>query len=159
MAYPLQLPHEPSRAASGPVGRGEPDVTVDWLSIEEDLDIVRHTKANLLLIGPDWLVTELARRIIADVVNSIIDVTGERRPPHPSRLPRRDAVLLRDIHKLDADGQAALFEGLESMNGQPQIVCTASPSLPALVASGRFDARLYYRLNTVCIDVSSRPRG
>ena len=146
-------------AASGPIGKGEPDVTVDWKAIEEDLAIVRHTRANLLLMGPEWLVTELARRLVADAVNRIFDGScNVRQPGRPSPMRSHDTVVLRDIHKLDADGQAALLDTLEATTGEQQIICTASASLPALVASGRFDARLYYRLNTVCIDLSTSLR-
>ena len=59
--------------------------------------------------------------------------------------------MFRDIDELDADGQALLFDWLESASAERQIVCTASDSLLPLVNAGAFDPGLYYRLNTVSI--------
>jgi hypothetical protein len=134
----------------------ESEVTVDGTSFEDDLDIVRSTRANLLIIGPDWLVIDVLRRVIGDVPYRTIVSACDPRPLRLPLLPLPGSTLvLRDIDKLDAEGQAALFEWLERANGEQQIVCTGSESLPSLVNSGDFDPRLYYRLNTICIDLSN----
>jgi hypothetical protein len=131
----------------------EAETGVDWASVEDALDIVRSTKSNLLVIGPDWLVADVVRWVIADAPYSIIVS-----PREAGRLPALPlpgcTLVLRDIDELDANGQAALCTWLERANGEQQIVCTASGLLPSLIRSGEFDSQLYYRLNIVCINLS-----
>ena len=80
MKDPVQLlSHKHAKAASRPVMKREPDVAVDWTSVEHDLDIVRSTRSNLVIIGADLLVTDVLRRVIA---------------AHPCALPRGRALVL-----------------------------------------------------------------
>ncbi len=154
LAYPLQLlSHDHSKVASHAAGNRESEPMVDWTSVEDDLDLVRRTRTNLLVIGPDRLVIDVVSRVIADVPYGIIPCTAHR-VRLPAALPRGSTLVLRDVDELDAHGQTALFEWLEHRNGEPQIVCTGSGLLPLLISTGRFDPRLYYRLNVVCIDLS-----
>ena len=85
----------------------EPDVAVDWTSVEHDLDIVRSTRSNLVIIGPDLLVTDVLRSVIAAAQYSIIVSACDPRPLRLPAVPLPGATLvLRDIDKLDADDQA-----------------------------------------------------
>ena len=156
MPDPIQLlSHKQSKAASRPMAKREPEVPVDWRMVEHDLAIVRSFRANLLVIGPDSLVTDVLRSAIADVPHRIVVSACDSRPLRLPALPLAGSTLvLRDIDELDADGQANQFEWLERANGELQIVCTGSGLLPSLMNSGDFDPRLYYRLNIVCIDLS-----
>jgi transcriptional regulator of acetoin/glycerol metabolism len=47
-----------------------------------------------------------------------------------------------------------LFEWLDSTSSGTQVVSTASAPLLPLVEAGAFDDALYYRLNTVYVDLS-----
>jgi Sigma-54 interaction domain len=133
-----------------------PAMAVDWTLVEHDLDIVRSFRANLLVIGPDWLVADVLRSAISDVTHSITMSAGDPRPLRLPVVPLPGCTLvLRDIDELDADGQAALFDWLGRANGEQQVVCTGSGLLPSLMTSGEFDPRLFYRLNIVCIDLSN----
>ena len=123
----------------------------DWASVEDDLDIVADTKANLLVIGPECPVMNVIRRVIADVPASIvIPCQAGRLPLSRSSLPP-GTLVFRDVDSLDADGQALLFDWLESAGAERQIVSTAAAPLLPLVDAGAFDSRLYYRLNTIYI--------
>lgn len=154
MAYPYRLLSQERVETSSRAPRDpNRDEAVDWASVEDDLDAVRHTKVNLLVIGPDCLVMNVIRRVIADVPASIVIPCETGRLPL-SRLSLPPGTLVfRDVDALDADGQALVFEWLESASSERQIVSTASASLLPLVDAGAFDRRLYYRLNTVYINL------
>ena len=131
-------------------GHHGPDETIDWSSIEIDLDVVLRTKANLLVIGPEYFVTNVIRRILVDLPANFVSPCAAGRLPLSLQLLPPGTLVFRDIDELDADGQALLFDWLESASADRQIVCTATSLLP-LVNAGAFDPRLYYRLNTVSI--------
>ena len=65
--------------------------------------------------------------------------------------------MLHDTGSLPADDQLRLLDWLERAEGRTQVVSTSSTPLLPLVHSGRFIDTLYYRLNTVCVDVTSTP--
>ena len=155
MAYPSRLlsrerPETSPRAAE----RCGADETVDWASVEDDLDVVRYTDVNVLVTGPECLVTKVIRRVIADVPASIvIPCQAGRLPLSRSSLPP-GTLVFRDVDALDADGQALLFDWLETTSAERQIVSTAAAPLLPLVNAGAFDPELYYRLNTVYIKLA-----
>ena len=136
---------------------GEPDESIDWASVQEDLDIVCRTRANLLIIGPPRLTMNVVRQVIADVPATIVSPAGAGRLALP-RLPLSPGIIVfRDIDALDPDNQASLFDWLEHPATERQIVCTASGPVLPLINAGAFDRELYYRLNTVSIRVGSPP--
>jgi hypothetical protein len=132
-------------------GESGADETIDWASVEEDLEIVRRTRANLLVIGPEYLVMNVISRVIADEPASIFSPCDAGRLPLSLQMLPPGAVVFRDIHQLDAASQALLFDWLESAGADRQIICTASVFLLRLVHAGTFDRRLFYCLNTVSL--------
>lgn len=152
LAYPLRLlSHERPHA----VPRAEDDHgladTIDWASIDDDLAIVRRTKANLLVTGSECLVMQVIRRVVADAPAIIvIPCEAGRLPLSPLPLPP-GILVFRDVDRLDGNGQAVLLEWLDSVNAERPIVSTASASLLPLVHSAAFDPGLYYRVNTIYI--------
>lgn len=123
----------------------------DWAAAEDDIEIVRQTRANVLVTGPEFLVMKVTRRLVADATAVVgIPCQAKPLPLFPLPVPRA-IVLFRDIDTLDAEGQAMLLEWLESVTAEQIIVSTASASLLPAVRAGRFDRQLYYRLNTVYI--------
>ena len=152
MVYPQLVSHSQPETPPQPAVEPLAKATDDWAAVEEDLDLVRNTRANLLVIGPESLVMDVVRWVIADVPASIIIGAGEAGRLRLSHLSLRGSILvLRDLDELDADGQATLYQWLDGTRGEHQIVCTASPLLLTLLNTGEFDRRLYYRLNTICI--------
>lgn len=127
------------------------DGTVNWASIEDDLDIVRRTQANLLVIGPDYFVTDVIRRVIVDLPANFVSPCKSGQFPLSLQMLPPGTLVLRDIDELGADSQALLFDWLDTASADRQIVCTASELLLPLVHAGAFDHRLYYRLNTFSI--------
>lgn len=70
-------------------------------------------------------------------------------------LPRRrvQTLILEDVASLQATEQANLLEWLAGADTPVQVVSTTTQPLFPFVASGIFDERLYYRLNTVFLQI------
>jgi DNA-binding NtrC family response regulator len=70
-------------------------------------------------------------------------------------LPQRPAgtVVVEELAALDLDQQRRLLRWLNEADERVQIVSMTSQPLYAFVEQGTFLAELYYRLNTVRIDL------
>ena len=124
----------------------------DWLSVHEDLNLARGNRANLLIVGTELLVSSLVSSLVVDV-NSHIMIRcrdGLRLPPTSSQ---PGTVVLRDVDALKKEEQLRLLDWMDSASTRIQVVSTAAAPLLRLKA-GAFDAGLYYRLNTVYIDLT-----
>jgi hypothetical protein len=62
--------------------------------------------------------------------------------------------ILHEVGSLTHTDQLRLLAWLDQNSGRTRVVCTASTSLFAQVEAGRFSDTLYYRLNTVSLDVA-----
>ena len=114
----------------------------------DDLPFLESLGANLLLTGlsgasRDRFELSLAR----GAVN-----TWE--PGKPLVLPSAGTLFLHEVGALTHDDQLRLLAWLERNTGRTRVICTASASLFAEVEAGRFIDTLYYRLNTVSLDVT-----
>jgi transcriptional regulator of acetoin/glycerol metabolism len=65
------------------------------------------------------------------------------------------ALILQDVDGLSAQEQSRLLTWVDE-RPNTQIVSTTAYRLFALVACGRFDAALYYRLNVILLNVDRR---
>ena len=75
--------------------------------------------------------------------------------PRPLELPASGggAVVLRNVCALDREEQGTLLKWLET--DRKQVVSTTTEPLFPLIAEGRFDAALYYRLNIMLMRVEA----
>jgi hypothetical protein len=78
------------------------------------------------------------------------------RPPAPLELPSGEtrALILRDAAALSGHDQRRLLEWIGG-GSRTQIISTTERPLFALVASGLFDAALYYRLNVMLLRIGA----
>ena len=119
--------------------------------LPEDCRLARAAGVNLLIVMPqgangfaELLMAELARPVVA------------WRPGERLMLPQAaqtGTLLLHDVGALSLPDQRYLIEWLQRAAGQTQVVSTTPKPLLPLVQAGTFLARLYYRLNTVCVDM------
>ena len=65
------------------------------------------------------------------------------------------ALILEDVDRVSEEEQARLLTWIDATPGA-QIVSTTAARLFTLVACGRFDPALYYRLNVVLLNVDRR---
>jgi len=69
-------------------------------------------------------------------------------------LVRAPTMVLVNVDRLDATGQRALHEWLtDAHNADSQIIALSSVALFPLVKAGVFDRQLYYRLNTIFVEL------
>lgn len=120
--------------------------------LPEDCRLARAAGVNLLIVLPqringfaELLMAELARPVVA------------WRPGERLMLPQAaqtGTLMLHNVGDLSLHDQRYLIEWLERAAGQTQVVSTTLTPLLPLVQAGTFLARLYYRLNTVCVDMN-----
>ncbi len=115
-----------------------------------ELTLLRTGRPNLLITGrPDRTAA-----LLATLAPALPQPVYEWAPA--GALPRRRGVgtiLIRDVARLSAGEQLAWLNWLDGAD-QPRIVSTSTFPLFPLVEQGAFLAALYYRLNTVLLDVA-----
>jgi hypothetical protein len=119
-----------------------------------DLLLMGMPRVNLLLIAPDGVVRFVLESLVLDLQEPI----AEWRPGDTLDLPAVNdsgTLVLHDAGSLTAEDQLRLLDWLEQADGRTQVVSTSSSPLLPRVQAGSFIDTLYYRLNTVCVDVTS----
>lgn len=115
----------------------------------DELPFLGSLGTNLLLIG----LTGASRdRFEASLMQGPVN---KWEPGEPLVLPSAGTLILHEVGSLTHDDQERLLAWMERSSGRTRVICTASASLFAEVEAGRFIDTLYYRLNTVSLDVAS----
>ena len=118
-----------------------------------DLFRARITKANVLLVGPDHLVENVVSLLVSDPTSSAMLHRRNGELMLPIASPRVRTAIVRDVDALTPEQQRRLLDWLGSTQNRPQVVSTTSAPLLPLVETGEFNDTLYYRLNTMYVDV------
>lgn len=119
-----------------------------------DLLLMGMPRVNLLLIAPDAVVRYVLQSLVLDLWEPIVRWS----PGEPLNLPvpsSAGTLILHDVHELPASDQQRLLDWLEMARGRTQVVSTTSAPLLPRVNTDQFIATLFYRLNTVCVDVTT----
>ena len=132
----LQLAASDSRVQGGPPPEG-------WTSLI-------GTRANVLVTGPAEALTAFvrdARPAMREPVRWAANTTLlQSEPGH--------TLILTDVNALDDAGQQWLMQQLNEPDGaDTQVISLSSVPLYSLVETNRFDAALYYRLNTIHLKI------
>lgn len=118
-----------------------------------DLLLMGMPRVNLLLVAPDGVVRYVLESLLLDLREPI----ARWNPGEPLTLPdpnRAGTLILHHVHSLPPAEQLQLIDWMETAEGRTQVVSTAPTPLLPRVHSGEFIDILYYRLNTVCVDVT-----
>jgi hypothetical protein len=119
----------------------------------DDRELARRARANVMILGSERvagdLVVSLWRNFDGPIV---IRRDGERLRLTPSSEPV-GTMVLHGVDSLTGQEQSALNHWLDSSQGRTRVVSTAPPSMLPMVESGQFSEQLYFRLNTLCIDL------
>jgi Sigma-54 interaction domain len=119
-----------------------------------DLLLMGMPRVNLLLIAPHGVVRFVLESLLLDLHEPI----AQWRAGETLMLPPVDetgTLVLHETGSLRPDEQLRLLDWLERADGRTQVVSTSSiPLLPRVEAGGFIDT-LYYRLNTICVDLIS----
>ena len=116
-----------------------------------DLDLVRGTSTNLLIVDNDEVVEELIAALWPSLATPIV---VRRRGERLRLSPGAATIVVYDVDTLTRHEQCALWDWMAG-NGDAQIVSTALKSLFPMLRTGAFDEALYYRLNVVMLDPAS----
>jgi hypothetical protein len=120
--------------------------------LPEDCRLARSAGVNLLIVVPEGT-NGFAALLTADLATPVV----AWRPGERLMLPQAaqtGTLLLHNVGALSLHDQRYLIEWLERAAGRTQVVSTTPVPLLPLVQAGTFLARLYYRLNTVCVDLN-----
>ena len=128
-----------------------PDAVALPLSVSE-WPVAQATPLNVLIVGADDNTIDAA---IATLVESSCQPTCWWTPYEP--LPARGThatVVIRDVVTLSSEQQEAWLAWLNQEDGfHPQLIATSSVPVYPLVADGVYLPELYYRLNTVLLNI------
>jgi len=152
---------EHSNVCAGAVLSG--GALADASQLPEEWRLARAARLNVLVLGMpriNPLLTDLEgsipnvlERILPDLEEPIVGWCPGSRLVLPP-VARARTLILHEVGALVFEDQRRLLEWLERAEGRTQLVSTCSTSLLPLVNTGVFDATLYYRLNTVCVDLT-----
>jgi hypothetical protein len=111
-------------------------------------------RANVLVVGPD----DVLRRLLDTVLPNLREPISRLAPGHSPLLPvvgECPTLIIEDLGALPLHDQRQLFDWMTATMGRTQIVSTTTSALLPLVETGAFIEALYYRLNIICIDVTT----
>jgi len=111
-------------------------------------------RPNLLLIGPDAVVSECLDRLITSVASPVQFCDGAA--PDFTNAPIR-SLIVRDVDRLDRADQERLIEWLNRHDEAARVIATSARPIFSHVERGEFSDALYYRINTVTLVLSDRP--
>ena len=121
-----------------------------------DWDLARLTKANLLLVGPEHTVSNLVFAIWSILDGPIVMRRAHERLVLPSTTDQVGTLVIHGLDTLSYQEQADVYEWLTTRSNRTRVVSTASIPLLPLVQLRLFKSELYYRLNTIWIDLTGR---
>ena len=107
-------------------------------------------RPNVHVIGPVALVEDMLSTITAMLLTPVCYWTSD---VPLSTLGAERTVVIRDVATWCLDPQEALLTWLSQPGRRPQIIATSSIKIFPLVTQGLFLEALYYRLNTILLDV------
>jgi hypothetical protein len=144
-------------AADGGTSRTNPVLQIreDWRLAREaqkDLQIAGMPHTNLLLAGHAGAIRIVLEMLWLDLREPIL----KWRPGQRLELPLSGSaatLILHDVDALTSDDQRRVLRWLDETAGQIRVVSTTAAALWPRVKAGAFSDVLYYRLNTVYVDV------
>lgn len=133
-------------------GLGLPEYWRRACLAKERLQQMGMPRVNVLFIGAD----DVVWRALGSSL-SLASPVASWRPGDPLRLPEPGRIrtfVVREVGAMSGAEQVRLLSWLDHTVGRVQVVSTSNEPLLPLVEDGRFVNSLYYRLNTVCVDLT-----
>jgi len=115
----------------------------------------RHaSRPNMLVVGSPADVEDALAPLASDAPTTVHDWTPDS--PMPS-CDRSSVVIIRNVDRVPLALQDVWLSWLTDSHDRPQIIATSYAPVFPLVGAGLFRSELYYRLNTVLLDLRARP--
>jgi hypothetical protein len=121
---------------------------------QDDLNLAVKARANLLLYGDERSI----RRAMSGICPRLATPLRAVGPDVPLELPEPatgGTLVIRDVGRLSPQDQRRLLEWTETVSGAITIVSTTTGALFQQVETESFLAALYYRLNTVVVNLEA----
>ena len=128
----------------------------DWRLAREahkDLQVAGMPRTNMLLAGTSGAIRIVLEMLWLELREPILKWRPGQRLDLPSP-GRAKTLILHDVDELTFDDQHRVLRWLDETAGQVRVVSTTTTSLWPRVKTGAFSDVLYYRLNTVYVDVT-----
>ena len=123
-----------------------------WFLRPDDWRRARHASANVLLVGAAPSMTDVLEGLSGLQKPIVTWRAGERFSPPTANCPVGTMILI-GIEALPPADQQRLYQWLQRRSCETQVISVTSRPLLPLVEQGAFHDGLYYRLNTVCVEV------
>jgi Sigma-54 interaction domain len=141
--------------AAAPPDRTTAEAEDDRLAraAHEELRLMGLPSVNLLLRGRETAVRTVLDSLARNLHEPIASWSPGRRLELPA-VEKARTMILHEVGSLDIEDQIHLLDWLGRAVGRTQVVSTTSSPLLPRVRAGAFIDTLYYRLNTVYLDVT-----
>jgi sigma-54-interacting transcriptional regulator len=160
MEYASKAFTNASPPIDGAMSRPRPprsDLATGWPGVQAssaqqvEWAILCTSPVNGLLVGAD----QLTAAAMAGIEKSVQQPVVWWAPDQAADVPELAAgtLVIRDVDRLDVLQQERLLRWIGVHCPGVQVLALARASLFAQVAEGRFSAALYYRMNTVLVEV------
>jgi hypothetical protein len=149
----LQVRSQGEQSADSINSQPEPDPWVLARAAHVNLLLLGMPRVNLLLVGEDGVLDKVLETLLIDLDEP---VASWRCGEHLNLPPASQVgtIILEDVRGLNDRDQQRLLDWLERAAGQTQVISTTPTRLLPQVEAGTFLDTLYYRLNTICVDVT-----
>jgi hypothetical protein len=137
---------------------GEASVDASAIVPIEELTLLSTWHPNVMITGPAPAI-QLAIGGLRPIFRTPVREWQPGRPLADLAIGQARTLILNDASALTGDDQRVLQSWLEPGLAALQVVTTSSVPLLPRVATGQFDAALYYALNVIYLDLfeSTRP--
>jgi hypothetical protein len=118
----------------------------------KDWRALLRTRANVLVTGPHDVIDEFAETCAEELRQPVIIVSAAE----PLALRWSSTLVITNLHLLDRPSQRMLNAWIrDPENSDTQIISLTSERLLPLVDEGSFDRDLFYRLNTIHLELTA----
>jgi Sigma-54 interaction domain len=119
--------------------------------------MLRAIRPNILVIGAADFVESTVSAIVAELPGPVSYLRPNAPPPV---MEHAEMLVMPDVGSLSEDRQREWLTWLSEMDvRRPQIVATSGVPVYPLVKKEQFSGTLYYRLNTILLDVQTTDEG
>jgi sigma-54-interacting transcriptional regulator len=113
--------------------------------------MLRAVRPNILVIGAPDAIESTVSALVAQLPGPVAYLRSNAPPP---AIDEAEMLVVPDVAALSPDLQHEWLAWLDNVDvRRPQIVATSGVPIYPLVTADQFSGVLYYRLNTILLDV------
>jgi hypothetical protein len=129
------------------------DILMPMSFSENEWLMLRAVRPNILVIGRADFVESTVSTLVAELPGPVTYLRPNTPPPADADV---QMLVVPDVASLSTDCQREWLTWLDDPNSRrPQIVATSDVPVYPLVRRDQFSGMLYYRLNTILLDVQT----